>query len=150
MDRMSKEVADRLRLTMRKHDLTGCLLSGSPGAGYTTGTWSMPFLELDHVSFPVEKEPIVWGVPGSYQQVQDVEHRSLKSENCRYITGINYGTHNHPNVKTWLEKHPRFVLHFTPTSSSWLESGRTLVRGDHTKTDLQGRVQKRTGIGNCH
>ena len=32
----------------------------------------------------------------------------------------NYGTHNHPNVKTWLEKHPRFVLHFTPTSSSWL------------------------------
>ena len=32
----------------------------------------------------------------------------------------NYGTHGHPNVKTWLEKHPRFKLHFTPTSSSWL------------------------------
>jgi transposase len=32
----------------------------------------------------------------------------------------NYGTHNHPDVKAWLEKHPRFVLHFTPTSSSWL------------------------------
>ena len=32
----------------------------------------------------------------------------------------NYGTHNHPMVKTWLEKHPRFHLHFTPTSSSWL------------------------------
>ena len=32
----------------------------------------------------------------------------------------NYGTHNHPNVKSWLEKHPRFQLHFTPTSSSWL------------------------------
>ena len=32
----------------------------------------------------------------------------------------NYGTHNHPNVKAWLEKHPRFHLHFTPTSSSWL------------------------------
>lgn len=32
----------------------------------------------------------------------------------------NYGTHTHPNVKAWLEKHPRFVLHFTPTSSSWL------------------------------
>jgi len=32
----------------------------------------------------------------------------------------NYGTHNHPNVKRWLEKHPRFHLHFTPTSSSWL------------------------------
>src|SRR5271157_1630896 len=32
----------------------------------------------------------------------------------------NYGTHNHPHVKTWLQHHPRFNLHFTPTSSSWL------------------------------
>jgi transposase len=32
----------------------------------------------------------------------------------------NYGTHNHPNVKAWLEKHSRFHLHFTPTSASWL------------------------------
>jgi len=29
-------------------------------------------------------------------------------------------THKHPNVKAWLEKHPRFHLHFTPTSASWL------------------------------
>jgi transposase len=32
----------------------------------------------------------------------------------------NYGTHNHPAVRAWLDKHPRFHLHFTPTSSSWL------------------------------
>jgi len=32
----------------------------------------------------------------------------------------NYGTHKHPNVKKWLEKHSRFKVHFTPTSSSWL------------------------------
>lgn len=32
----------------------------------------------------------------------------------------NYATHKHPNVKAWLVKHPRFHLHFTPTSSSWL------------------------------
>ena len=32
----------------------------------------------------------------------------------------NYGTHTHPNVEAWLAKHPRFHLHFTPTSSSWL------------------------------
>ncbi len=32
----------------------------------------------------------------------------------------NYGTHTHPNVKAWLDKHPRFHLHFTPTSCSWL------------------------------
>jgi len=32
----------------------------------------------------------------------------------------NYSTHKHANVKTWLAKHPRFHLHFTPTASSWL------------------------------
>lgn len=32
----------------------------------------------------------------------------------------NYGTHNHHKVQEWLGKHPRFTLHFTPTSSSWL------------------------------
>jgi len=32
----------------------------------------------------------------------------------------NYATHNHPNVRAWLKKHPRFELHFTPTSSSWV------------------------------
>lgn len=32
----------------------------------------------------------------------------------------NYGTHKHPRVQRWLKQHPRFVLHFIPTSSSWL------------------------------
>jgi transposase len=32
----------------------------------------------------------------------------------------NYGTHKHPRVKAWLRRHPRFYLHFIPTSSSWL------------------------------
>lgn len=32
----------------------------------------------------------------------------------------NYGTHKHPEVKAWLTKRPRYHLHFTPTSSSWL------------------------------
>ncbi|MGH2376797.1 MAG: IS630 family transposase, partial [bacterium] len=32
----------------------------------------------------------------------------------------NYGTHKHPRVTVWLRRHPRFHLHFIPTSSSWL------------------------------
>jgi len=32
----------------------------------------------------------------------------------------NYGTHKHPKVRGWLQRHPRFVPHFIPTSSSWL------------------------------
>jgi transposase len=32
----------------------------------------------------------------------------------------NYGTHGHEKVRRWLARHPRFVLHFIPTSASWL------------------------------
>jgi transposase len=32
----------------------------------------------------------------------------------------NYATHKTPRVKRWLERHPRFHLHFTPTYASWL------------------------------
>jgi transposase len=32
----------------------------------------------------------------------------------------NYGTHKHPRVQSWLQRHPRFIPHFVPTSSSWL------------------------------
>src|ERR1700756_2231793 len=32
----------------------------------------------------------------------------------------NYATHKHPSIKGWLARHPRFHLHFIPTSSSWL------------------------------
>jgi transposase len=32
----------------------------------------------------------------------------------------NYATHKHPTVRAWLKRHPRFHMHFTPTSSSWL------------------------------
>ena len=32
----------------------------------------------------------------------------------------NYATHKHADVQRWLNRHKRFHLHFTPTSSSWL------------------------------
>ena len=50
----------------------------------------------------------------------------------------NYATHKHTNVKAWLTKHPRFHLHFIPTSSSWMNlverwfrelTGKALRRG---------------------
>ncbi len=37
-----------------------------------------------------------------------------------HLVADNYATHKHPAVKAWLAQHPRFHLHFTPTSSSWL------------------------------
>jgi transposase len=32
----------------------------------------------------------------------------------------NYGTHKTPRIRRWLQRHPRFHLHFTPTSASWI------------------------------
>src|SRR5713226_3078708 len=37
-----------------------------------------------------------------------------------HIIADNYGTHKTPEVQIWLDKHPRFHMHFTPTSSSWI------------------------------
>ena len=34
----------------------------------------------------------------------------------------NYATHKHPKVDAWLDRHPRFAFHFTPTSCSWLNA----------------------------
>ena len=34
----------------------------------------------------------------------------------------NYGAHKHPKVRAWLDRHPRFVFHYTPTSASWLNA----------------------------
>ena len=37
-----------------------------------------------------------------------------------HMIADNYGTHKHANVRAWMHRHPRFHMHFTPTSSSWL------------------------------
>jgi transposase len=37
-----------------------------------------------------------------------------------HLIADNYATHKHPKVKAWLARHPRFQMHFTPTSASWL------------------------------
>lgn len=42
------------------------------------------------------------------------------AEQQLHLVMDNYGTHKEPHVKAWLKKHPRFICHFVPTSSSWL------------------------------
>jgi transposase len=46
--------------------------------------------------------------------------RETPSERQLHLIVDNYATHKHPKVKSWLKRHPRFHLHFTPTSASWL------------------------------
>jgi transposase len=67
----------------------------------------------------------------------------------------NYGTHKTPAINTWLAAHPRFHLHFTPTSGSWLNlverwfaelTNRKLRRSAHRsvtelETDVEAWIQ---------
>ena len=50
----------------------------------------------------------------------------------------NYGTHKHPAVKRWLKRHPRFQMHFIPTSSSWLNLVERWFREITTKRIRRG------------
>ena len=47
-------------------------------------------------------------------------HREVPKGLDVHLICDNYATHKHAAVRDWLDKHPRFHLHFTPTSSSWL------------------------------
>jgi transposase len=55
----------------------------------------------------------------------------------------HYGTHKTPTIKAWFARHPRFHVHFTPTSASWLNqverwfatlTEKYLRRGTHRST----------------
>jgi len=64
----------------------------------------------------------------------------------------NYGPHKHPKTRAWLDRHPRFVFHYTPTSCSWLNavegffaklSKRRLKRGVFRSiVDLQAAINR--------
>jgi transposase len=51
--------------------------------------------------------------------LRQIECETPKDKTLHLICD-NYATHKHPKVKEWLAKHPRFAVHFTPTSASWL------------------------------
>lgn len=46
--------------------------------------------------------------------------RETPKDKTLHLIADNYATHKHPAVQEWLVKHPRFQMHFTPTSASWL------------------------------
>jgi len=64
----------------------------------------------------------------------------------------NYGTHKTPSVRAWFARHPRFHVHFTPTSASWLNlverffaliTERQIKRGTHRSTrELEDAIRQ--------
>ena len=69
-----------------------------------------------------------------------------------HVVMDNYGTHKHPRVQRWLQRHERFVPHFIPTSSSWLNlverwfgelTGKRIRRGVFVSVaDLQTAIEE--------
>ncbi len=51
--------------------------------------------------------------------LKTVERQTDKEKDLHIIVD-NYATHKHEKVRTWVKRHPRVFLHFTPTSASWL------------------------------
>jgi transposase len=49
-------------------------------------------------------------------------NRETPAELDVHLVLDNYGTHKHPKVMAWLDRHPRLRFHFTPTSASWLNA----------------------------
>lgn len=72
----------------------------------------------------------------------------------------NYGTHKHPNVKSWIARHLRFHFHFIPTSSSWLNlierwfrdiTVKRIRRGIfHSVAELETAIMQYVAINNTH
>jgi transposase len=47
---------------------------------------------------------------------------SVPSDKAVHVILDNYAAHKHPKGRAWLDRHPRFTFHFTPTSCSWLNA----------------------------
>jgi len=72
----------------------------------------------------------------------------------------NYGTHKTPSIKAWFARHPRFHVHFTPTSASWLNqverwfatlTEKYIRRGTHRSTrQLEQAIKQYLQINNAN
>ena len=78
--------------------------------------------------------------------------REIPAGKLVHVVLDNYGSHKHPKVRAWLERHPRWTFHYTPTSASWLNAVETffarltqrrLKRGVFHSLDRQPRCDHR-------
>ena len=79
-----------------------------------------------------------------FQRFLDTIDRNVPAKLDVHLILDNYGTHKTPRIRRWLVRHPRFHLHFTPTSASWLNlverwfaelTQKQIRRGVHRSTE---------------
>jgi transposase len=68
----------------------------------------------------------------------DLIDRQTPADKQLHLIVDNYATHKHPKVLRWLKRHPRFHIHFTPTSASWLNMVERFFRDLTTKRLKRG------------
>jgi len=86
--------------------------------------------------------------------------RAIPAGKIIHVIVDNYAAHKHAKVRSWLNRHPRWTFHFTPTSSSWLNAvegvfakltRRRLKHGVfHSVVDLQGAIKRFIAEYNIH
>jgi hypothetical protein len=88
-----------------------------------TAQWDRGFVSLVEIG---ERDLWLWLVsPANPEGAdRDWEETKLGLPAGKVVRAIldNYAVHKHPKVRAWLDRHPRWTFHFTPTSASWLNA----------------------------
>ena len=85
-----------------------------------------------------------------FKQFLQTIDREVPADLDVHLVLDNSSTHKTPAIKKWLLAHPRFVLHFTPTSSSLAEPRRALVRRAHDQAAQARRAPLRPRTQHRH
>lgn len=95
-----------------------------------------------------------------FRKFLDIIDASVPKDLDIHIILDNYGTHKTPSIHRWLLKHPRFTLHFTPTSASWINmverwfgklTDKQIRRGVHRSTaELEAAIMDYLEVTNEH
>ena len=88
-----------------------------------------------------EKDALILMLQGQITVLQEAVKQMqsrLNMSKMLHLIADNYATHKHPAVQAWLARHPRFTMHFTPTSASWLNMVERFFRDITTKRLRRG------------
>jgi len=97
---------------------------------------------------------------GEFQQFLRTIEANVPAELDVHLVMDNYGTHKTPAIKAWFARHPRFQVHFTPTSASWLNqverwfatlTQKYIRRGTHRSTrQLEHAIRQYLDVHNAN
>ena len=122
-----------------------CRSAGRSGARTTTGATAPPRCLRHWMWPPARSSANVIAAIGARSSCSSSKRltRRCHADLDLHLILDNYGTHKTPRVRRWLAAHPRFHLHFTPTSASWLNlverwfallTEKQIKRGAHRST----------------